>query len=74
VLSFFSITRACARGTKKIKMRHACVTWHHLVSYWARIFPNHFEAVAVLGAEPFFTQIALACAVDPPRARALKAF
>jgi hypothetical protein len=55
-------------------MRHACVTWHHLVSYWARIFPNHFEAVAVLGAEPFFTQIALACAVDPPRARALKAF
>jgi phage tail protein X len=49
-------------------------TWHHLVSYWARIFPNHFEAVAVLGAEPFFTQIALACAVDPPRPRALKAF
>jgi hypothetical protein len=49
-------------------------TWHHLVSYWARIFPNHFEAVAVPGAEPFFTQIALAGAVDPPRARALKAF
>jgi phage tail protein X len=30
-------------------------TWHHLVSYWTRIFPNHFEAVAVPGAEPFFT-------------------
>ena len=49
-------------------------TWYHLVSYWARIFPNHFEAVAVPGAEPFFTQIALARAVDPPRPRALEAF
>jgi len=29
-------------------------TWHHLVSYWARIFPNQFEFVAVPGAEPFF--------------------
>jgi phage tail protein X len=45
-------------------------TWHHLVSYWARIFPNHFEVVAVAGAEPFFTEIALARAVDPLRARA----
>jgi hypothetical protein len=49
-------------------------TWHHLVSYWARIFPNHFEAVAVAGAEPFFTEIALARAVDPLRVRALQAF
>jgi hypothetical protein len=49
-------------------------TWHHLVSYWARIFPNHFEVVAVAGAEPFFTEIALARAVDPLRARALQAF
>ena len=49
-------------------------TWHHLVSYWARIFPNHFEAVAVAGAEPFSTEIALARAVDPLRARALQAF
>jgi hypothetical protein len=24
-------------------------TWHHLVSYWARIFAIHFEAVAVAG-------------------------
>src|SRR5258707_6560481 len=45
-------------------------TWHHLVSYWARIFPNHFEAVAVVGAEPVFTEIALARAVAPLRARA----
>jgi hypothetical protein len=49
-------------------------TWYHLVSYWARIFPDHFEAVAVPGAEPFFTQIALARGVDPLRPRALKAF
>ena len=49
-------------------------TWHHLVSYWARTFPNQFEAVAVAGAEPFFTEIALARAIDPPRMRALQAF
>jgi phage tail protein X len=49
-------------------------TWHHLVSYWTRIFPNHFEAVSVAGGEPFFTEIALARAVDPLRVRALQAF
>jgi hypothetical protein len=49
-------------------------TWYHLVSYWVRIFPNHFESVAVSGAEPFFTQIAFAGAVDPLRPRAVKAF
>jgi len=49
-------------------------TWFHLVSYWARIFPDHFEAVAVPGTEPFFTQIAFAGSVDPLRPRAVKAF
>jgi hypothetical protein len=49
-------------------------TWYHLVSYWARIFPDHFELVAVPGAERFFTQIALARVTDPLRARAMKAF
>src|SRR6516162_7851359 len=49
-------------------------TWHHLVSYWARIFPSHFEFVAVPGAEPFFTQIALAHVNDPLRSGAMKAF
>jgi hypothetical protein len=49
-------------------------TWHHLVSYWARIFPDRFELVAVPGAEPFFTQIALARVADPLRARAARAF
>jgi hypothetical protein len=49
-------------------------TWYHLVSYWARIFPNHFEFVAVPGAEPFFTQIAFARVNDPMRSGAMKAF
>jgi hypothetical protein len=49
-------------------------TWYHLVSYWARIFPNHFEFVAVPGAEPFFTRIALARVNDSLRPDAMKAF
>jgi hypothetical protein len=49
-------------------------TWYHLVSYWARLFPSHFEFVAVPGAEPFFTQIALARVNDPLRSTAMKAF
>jgi hypothetical protein len=49
-------------------------TWYHLVTYWARIFPDHFETVAVPGAEPFFTQIAFARAGDPLRPRAVTAF
>src|SRR5260370_33237705 len=50
------------------------VTWYHLVSYWARIFPSQFEFVAVPGAEPFFTRIALARVTNPLRPRAMKAF
>jgi Bacterial extracellular solute-binding protein len=49
-------------------------TWRHLVSYWARIFPDQFEAIEVAGAEPYFTQIALARVVNPLRPRATKAF
>jgi hypothetical protein len=49
-------------------------TWFHLVSYWARIFPNHFEFVAVAGTEPFFTQIALARVNNPLCFDAMKAF
>jgi hypothetical protein len=49
-------------------------TWRHLVSYWARIFPEHFEFIAVPGAEPFSTQIALARVADPMRSDAMKAF
>ena len=49
-------------------------TWYHLVSYWARIFPDHFEFVPIPGAEPFFTQIAVAHVSNPLRPRAVKAF
>ncbi|MBR1280289.1 substrate-binding domain-containing protein [Bradyrhizobium sp. AUGA SZCCT0283] len=49
-------------------------TWYHLVSYWARIFSNQFEFVAVPGAEPFFTKIALGHVTDPLRPRAMRAF
>ena len=49
-------------------------TWYHLVSYWARIFPNHFAGIAVPGAEPFFTRIAFARVSNPLRARVVKAF
>jgi hypothetical protein len=49
-------------------------TWYHLVSYWARIFQNHFEFVAVPGAEPFFAQIASARVNNPLRSGATKAF
>ena len=50
------------------------LTWHHLVSYWARIFPDHFELVAVSGAERFFAQIAFGRVSDPLRPHAVKAF
>jgi len=49
-------------------------TWYHLVSYWARIFPSHFELVAVPGAESFSTQIAFARVNNPLRSAAMKAF
>lgn len=49
-------------------------TWYHLVSYWARTFPNHFAPVPVPGAEPFFTQIAFGRVKEPLRPRALRAF
>jgi hypothetical protein len=49
-------------------------TWYHLVSYWARIFPSRFEFVAVTGAEPFFTEIALARVNNSLRPRAMNAF
>lgn len=49
-------------------------TWYHLVSYWARTFPDHFTFVPVPGAEPFFTQIAFGRVSNPLRPRPAKAF
>lgn len=49
-------------------------TWYHLVSYWARIFPNHFALVPVPGAEPFCARIAFGRVRNPLRPRAVQAF
>jgi hypothetical protein len=53
---------------------NAALTQYHLISYWTRIFPNHFELVPVPGAERFFVKIAFARVTDPLRPRALNAF
>jgi hypothetical protein len=50
------------------------LTQYHLISYWTRIFPNHFELVPIPGAGPFFVKIAFGRVTDPLRPRALKAF
>jgi hypothetical protein len=49
-------------------------TQYHLISYWTRIFPRHFDLVPVPGADQFFVRIAFARVIDPLRPRALKAF
>jgi hypothetical protein len=50
------------------------LTQYHLVSYWARTFPDLFELVPIAGAERFTVKIAFARVVDPLRARARAAF
>jgi Bacterial extracellular solute-binding protein len=50
------------------------LTQYHLISYWTRIFPNHFELVPIAGTERFFVKIAFGRVIDPLRPRALKAF
>ena len=50
------------------------LTQYHLISYWTRIFPDHFELVPIPGAGQFFVKIALGRTVDPLRRRAGKAF
>jgi len=50
------------------------LAWYHLVSYWTRIFPNHFALVPIWGAERFFAEIAIGRVIDPLRPRALRAF
>jgi extracellular solute-binding protein len=50
------------------------LTQYHLISYWTRIFPNHFQLEPVAGTERFFVNIAAGRIVDPLRPRALKAF
>jgi hypothetical protein len=50
------------------------LTQYHLISYWARTFPNHFELVPIAGAERFSLKIAFGRVINPLRSRALKAF
>jgi hypothetical protein len=50
------------------------LTQYHLISYWSRTFPNHFELVPIAGSERFPVKIAFGRVTDPLRPRALKAF
>jgi hypothetical protein len=50
------------------------LTQYHLISYWTRIFPNHFELVPIAGAERFPMKIAFARVLDPLHTRAAEAF
>jgi hypothetical protein len=50
------------------------LTQYHLISYWVRTFPNHFELVAIPGAERFPVKIAFGRVIDPLRPRAVTAF
>src|SRR5262245_30946147 len=50
------------------------LTQYHLISYWARTFPNLFELVPIAGAERFPVKIAFGRVTDPLRPRAAGAF
>jgi hypothetical protein len=52
----------------------AAITQYHLISYWTRIFPNHFELVPIEGAERLSVKIAFARVNEPLRPLALRAF
>ena len=50
------------------------LTQYHLISYWVRTFPNHFELVPIAGAERFPVKIAFARVIRPLRPEAAQAF
>jgi Bacterial extracellular solute-binding protein len=50
------------------------LTQYHLISYWVRTFPNHFELVPIMGAERFPVKIAFGRVIGPLRPEAAKAF
>jgi len=50
------------------------LTQYHLVSYWARIFPQHFELVPIAGSDQFTVRIGFARVIAPLRPRAREAF
>src|SRR5215467_6580572 len=63
------VPEALARGYADVGL-----TQYHLISYWARTFPNHFQLVPISGAERFPVSIGFAQIANPLRPRALKAF
>jgi hypothetical protein len=63
------VPEALARGYADVGL-----TQYHLISYWVRTFPNHFQLVPIAGAERFTLKIGFARVIDPPRPRALQAF
>jgi len=50
------------------------LTQYHLISYWVRTFPNHFELVPIEGAERFPVKIAFSGVIDSLRPRPRQAF
>ena len=50
------------------------LTQYHLISYWVRTFPHHFELVPIAGAERFPVKIAFGRVTAPLRPEATKAF
>ena len=50
------------------------LTQYHLISYWTRTFPNHFELVPIAGSERFPVRIAFGRVMNALRPHALKAF
>src|SRR5262245_11703459 len=50
------------------------LTQYHLISYWVRTFPNHFELVPITGSERFALNIGFGRVVNPLRPRAARAF
>jgi hypothetical protein len=68
-ISHRDVPEALARGYADVG-----VTQYHLISYWVRTFPNHFELVPIMGAERFPLKIGFARVTDPLRQHALKAF
>src|SRR5262249_19196178 len=63
------VPEAVARGYADVVL-----TQYHLISYWVRTFPNHFELVPIAGAERFPLSIGFARVTDLLRPRALRAF
>jgi hypothetical protein len=49
-------------------------TLYHLISYWTRTFPDHFEMASIPGIERFSAKIAFGRVNDPLRAQAARAF